>query len=392
MKKVIALTTFAILTMTVGLQAAVTTTSHTADKNDVVSINTQSTDEARLYKQLCELNAGWTQRTPNFGILPNDERSTLIQTHLRLVIGQLERADVTSLTQSQRTQRLAHIKTLQDYMLDGVFPQNVFVAGNRPVFIDPWGTHCAVGHLIATSGNSQLAKSINDEHQLDYLRDIKTDGLSEWQAGSGLGFDELALIQPQYPWRNVPTVKVSYPKEIRALLLGDSSEIMKAIQDGDDSLLKARCGGKTILHFAAVAGDLKLVKFLIEQGADLSAVSKPGREKASPPGNKKPFSTIHKCQWNQPSQVIYAKGDGILLRGYFVNSKESYVANFLQDIDGGVAGKNALYFATKKQHSNSVMLPARSSGYLGKNRTTFVDTLAEGRSKVAKWLKEQGLK
>ncbi|MCA9140333.1 MAG: hypothetical protein KDB00_26360 [Planctomycetales bacterium] len=195
----------------------------------------------RLYRKLCELNGNWTSDTPNFEILGDsdfvDDEVSLIQAHLKLVINQLRSADVAHLNESQLAQRMEHLQTLQAYMREGNFPQNIFVPGRRPVFIDPWGTHCAEGHLIATSGHAKLADTINREHQLDLLRDIKTGGLSQWQQASGLSIDELALIQPSYR-----STTLKYPAEIEELILGNSESIVADIESGELSV-DARCGG-----------------------------------------------------------------------------------------------------------------------------------------------------
>ena len=360
----------------------------------VSAINADASDlDRELYQRLCELNQGWTQRTPDFNALPKNwtiqSDIGLIQTHLRLVIAQLEQANVSHLTDAQLSQRQDHINTLQIYLDGGVFPQNVFVPGRRPVFIDPWGTHCAVGHLIATSGHPELAHAINREHQLDFLRDISTAGLSEWQVESGLSMDELALIQPTYV-----SYELEYPKEIEDLILGDSAAITKAVKE-EPSLVNSRCGGKTLLHYAAAAGDLELAKFLVEKGADLNAVSQSAQQQ-NPTKQEKPerprigvrnSSTLHKVRWNQPTLVSPSRGGGLRMGTYgrvFSTKSGRAIANLLNDIRGGIADKNALYFAIKDAQ------PRYGFGKPLVNEE--LDKLNKDRAAVATWLREQGLK
>ncbi len=162
-----------------------------------------------LHRQLQELNASWRTLEPDFAALPRGWDTSgevgLIRTHLRLVIDRLERADVSGLDEGQKRHRRSHIAALGRYLQRGVFPANVYMPGRNPVFIDAAGTHCAVGQLMLESGHGDLAKRINGEHQLDYLADIATPGVADWQATSGLSFGELALIQPTYDFERKPS-------------------------------------------------------------------------------------------------------------------------------------------------------------------------------------------
>lgn len=340
-----------------------------------------------LYRKLCELNANWADRTPDFEILATavsiDDDVSLIQTHLKLVIKQLRSADVGQLSDSQFAQRLAHLRTLQAYMADGDFPQNVLASGRRPVFIDAWGTHCAVGHLIATSGHSQLANTINREHQLDLLRDINTAGLSEWQRASGFSVDELALIQPTYR-----STTLKYPKKIEDLILGDSAGLIADI-NSDELSANARCGGKTLLHFAAAAGDLALVKLLVEKGADLRAVSTLGCDKAElAKGGRQTVVTV---RWNQSTSVTTRGGMGIGIHGPVLRTQSGQlIAGILNDLRGGRDGLNALDYATETLRGTWGIRP----GYGMKEKPVdpIIEKLKKDRAAVAAWLEEQGLK
>nr|WP_143547652.1 ankyrin repeat domain-containing protein [Rhodopirellula sp. SM50] len=352
-------------------------------------------DHVSLYRKLCELNENWANRTPDFKILADaiaiESDVALIQTHLKLVIDQLRSADVGHLSVSQLAQRRAHLRTLQAYLQAGRFPQNVLAAVRRPVFIDPWGTHCAVGHLIATSGNARLANAINREHQLDLLRDIKTEGLSDWQRASGLSLDELALIQPTYR-----STTLTYPKEIEALMLGDSDAIVAGIESGALAV-DARCGGKTLLHFAAAVGDLKLVKLLVDRGADLHAVSNLGCDQAelAKGGNQ----TVVTVRWNQSTAVTRRGGMGIGTYGVVFRTEHGrLIASLFNDLRGGRDGLNALDFATLPTSHYGYGLrrsiyPVRPGYQTGAKPTNEVfETLQRDRAAVAAWLEAQGLK
>ncbi|KLU05513.1 hypothetical protein RISK_002145 [Rhodopirellula islandica] len=351
-----------------------------------------------LQTQLLEVNPNWSERMPDQSALASlrsvDDEVALIQTHFRLVLDQLMAANVDDLTESQSEERARNIERLREYTLAGVFPQNVFVAGRRPVFIDPWGTHCAVGHLIATSGHPQLARLIDREHRLDVLGRIETDGLTEWQLASGLRVQELALIQPHYEFRN-NSQTIQYPTEVESLILGDSAEILEALKSGKLTV-NNRCGGKTLLHFAAASGDLELVKHLVDLGADLHAVSTRGCDESeiAKGGRYKRFEV----RWNASTEVTpgkrYADGGRV-----YETVQGSFVADVLQDFFGGMVGKNALHYATaeprmaKLGHSKHLYYSNGFQHRIG-NRdasTNPLDSLKEGRAAVATWLQEQGL-
>ncbi|KAA5538969.1 ankyrin repeat domain-containing protein [Roseiconus nitratireducens] len=353
---------------------------------------------ARLYRALCELNENWADRDPNFDIVVDagsiDDEVSLIQTHLMLVISELQTADIHHLSESQLTNRLAHIHSLRAYAANGNFPRNVFTAGRCPVFIDPWGTHCAVGHLIATSGHAGLANAINSEHQLDLLNDIKTLGLAEWQRDSGLSLDELALIQPTYV-----STTLKYPKEIESLILGDSQPVITAIENGNLSV-DARCGGKTLLHFAAATGDLSLVKLLVQKGADLQAVSELGCGKSELA--KGGSQTVVDVRWNQSTSVSNRGGLSIGRRGpVFQTPRGQVVAGVLNDLHGGLAGMNALDYATRTLQSSRYGYARRTIAMPGVGAIRFksqeidpndpIEALKSDRAAVAAWLKDRGL-
>ncbi|WP_182867974.1 ankyrin repeat domain-containing protein [Stieleria mannarensis] len=397
-----AIFTFAVLAMItlsgpVSARTAESETSPDPRPHAQAGAGFQDGSHALLYKMLCELNTNWIGYTPRFeilnGTIPIDDEVSQIQTHLKLVIAQLRSADVSHLSDSQLAQRTAHLQTLQAYMAEGNFPRNIFVTGRRPVFIDPWGTHCAVGHLIATSGHSRLAGAINREHQLDYLRNIQTAGLAQWQRASGFSLDELALIQPTYR-----STTLIYPKPIEQLILGDSAALMAGIESGEIDI-NARCGGKTLLHLAAAAGDLTLAKLLVAKGADLHAVSTLGCGKAELA--KGGSQTVVTVRWHQTTSVSSRGGMGIGVYGaVFKTERGRFVTDLLDDLRGGRAGLNAFDYATQEPVSSwgyhRVRIKTTPWGVRrGKDVTEqpkneVMETLKANRAAVASWLKERG--
>ncbi|OYP35359.1 ankyrin repeat domain-containing protein [Rhodopirellula sp. MGV] len=359
-----------------------------------------------VYRALCELNRQWSTRSPDLNVINTDfaiaSDVPLIRIHLSLALRELHDADTSRLNATQKHQRKNHLKTLQTYINAGQFPQNVFVEGRRPVFIDPCGTHCAVGHLIAMSGHASLANMINEEHQLDYLSDIRTEGLRQWQEASGFSLAELALIQPTY--QHLRGTTLTYPKEVEEYLLGNSDALMSALKNGSIDV-NARVGGKTILHLAAAAGDLDLVKRLLEGGADLDAVSTLGCDKTTV--KRVGRWTLVSVHWNTPT-VFSGKGKpGIGFNGaVYQNARSRYIANVLNDVDGGREGFNALDFAIQPpaMHGNYAYWGRQLKAYpFGAKRfghkpnqeastePTPMERLTQDRAAVAKWLRQQGL-
>lgn len=129
----------------------------------------------------------------------DDPREThRIQTWLSGVETYLRSRDVSHLTAAQRERRALHLRTLQAYRVAGRFPHNHATRGLTPVFIDPHGTACAVGHLLLRGGAAELAHQIAREHLLARLPELDSPALSGWARENGFTLEELALIQPSY--------------------------------------------------------------------------------------------------------------------------------------------------------------------------------------------------
>ncbi|MEM7394230.1 MAG: ankyrin repeat domain-containing protein, partial [Verrucomicrobiota bacterium] len=269
-------------------------------------------EELPEHLQLIELNAHWASIEPDFSSLPEgfepDNQTSWIQAHLFLTLDRLRKAETSDLDDRQRSQRKQHIANLEIYARRGQFPINTFTGGRRPVFIDAFGTHCAVGQLMLDSGHGELAARINAEHRLDFLRDIRTPGLEHWRKSSGLSLDELALIQPGYhSW------ELNYPAEVEYLFAGETERVIEWIKK-KPSLTNDRCGGKTLLHYAAAAGNLEVCKRLVARGADINAKTKKtwkSKYKKHPEYDigRMSSSTKVSMKWNRPSEVMEGPGD-----------------------------------------------------------------------------------
>lgn len=106
-----------------------------------------------------------------------------ITRHLQLV------CDILQLTASQHSARLAALEALQQYIRQGRYPAARFTGveqltdspqqllrstGRLRVFIDrATDVHCAVGHLMATTGCSQLAADIDSMAHTTYIHRLQ---------------------------------------------------------------------------------------------------------------------------------------------------------------------------------------------------------------------------
>ena len=150
---------------------------------------------------LVNINAQWNQHQNELnqiGSLTFENDIDLIQQHLIWVHHFLSEKDVSRLSDSQRMNRIKGLSNLKAYALKSQFPVNTFTLNRQPVFIDSYGTHCAVGQLITDSGEPQLSERISNEFNLSYLNDMSSSILLEWQKESGFTLAELAWIQPGY--------------------------------------------------------------------------------------------------------------------------------------------------------------------------------------------------
>lgn len=110
-------------------------------------------------------------------------------------------AEVHARLAAERAKRLAD---LEAYTQAGVFPTNRLSRDAAPVFRGDNGAYCAVGHLMIKDGQQALVDLIVDTNNLIRLSDHPESEASQWILGSGLTYEECALIQPSYHWRGRP--------------------------------------------------------------------------------------------------------------------------------------------------------------------------------------------
>ena len=163
---------------------------------------------ATLNEHLREVNMQWVKQDPapdgGAASAVFTHESDRIHRHLVMVRERLLLRSTSGLTADQRANRAHLLNRLWAYAEGRRFPQNLVMAKRNPVFIDPYGTACAVGWLMIESGHGDLAKDISAGYNLGYVHEIIADeryatGVAEWASVHGFTVDELAWIQPGYP-------------------------------------------------------------------------------------------------------------------------------------------------------------------------------------------------
>jgi hypothetical protein len=158
---------------------------------------------APLYEHLCEVNAEWKKIAPDADLLVPVKFSSdreRIQKHLELVENELRTREMSSLSASQKANRLRHLDVLHGYWRAGIFPTNHYHAARQPYFRDNFNVLCAVGFLLWEDGQRDAVNKINLENNYAYIAELtpKYPALSKWATENGFTLNELAWIQPAY--------------------------------------------------------------------------------------------------------------------------------------------------------------------------------------------------
>jgi hypothetical protein len=158
----------------------------------------------KTLQQLSSVNVQWQKQTDISSVLsetsiaPGINHIDLIALHLELVEKTLKRRSVAHLSTQQKANRKELLNKLNGYWQAKQFPINDYLTYKSPVFIDRFGTHCAVGYLMQQSGYENLAREIDSKQKFAFVHDIKVKGVDKWAQEQGFTIDELAWIQPGY--------------------------------------------------------------------------------------------------------------------------------------------------------------------------------------------------
>ena len=153
------------------------------------------------FDHLVEINKEWNHHKSACpeGVISFQSDVNRIQLHLNLVIDYLKSNTPIEFNATQKSNRFYLLNKLQEYADQKVFPINNHHSIRTPYFVDDYGTNCAVGQMIYVSGHKDLVQRISRAHNYDYIKDIDTEGLTEWAQQYGFKLEELKWIQPGYP-------------------------------------------------------------------------------------------------------------------------------------------------------------------------------------------------
>lgn len=190
-----------------------------------------------------------------------------ITTHLQYVQKKLLDRNLDFLTEQQQENRVKHLNRLTNYIQQGVFPENnAFPNQHRPNFIDSEGRICAVGYLIEQSMGRDVAESINDKYQYEYVLKMDSNVLDKWAQRNGFTVRELAMIQPAYCYQScVEQDNVS--KTTESILIG--ANVGLSLVNGYYGLHQS---GKVIPASASIALGASAITLGLTKHANYSTV------------------------------------------------------------------------------------------------------------------------
>jgi hypothetical protein len=178
-----------------------------------------------------------------------------IRVHFDSVLHELRSADVSHLSDAQKSARNERIATLADYRDRGVFPHNHdFAESWMPYFVDHRGVLCAVAHLLESSGRRDIVDRVAAADNNVWVEPLAGDREFEgWLATSGLTLAEAARIQvPYIETPDEPSAsRFNGVNTGAAIVAGGLGLYSIALNAGDVS--RGRAGLRTTLGFTAGA-------------------------------------------------------------------------------------------------------------------------------------------
>lgn len=112
-------------------------------------------------------------------------------------------------------ERRASLARFRAYYRGGVYPANVFHAGELNVWRDQAAHYCAAATIIRASGAEELVEAIAETNNFIKLGDVTSGPVLDWILTSGLTQSEIALIQR--PFRAVAPRPEAQPTRIVAI-------------------------------------------------------------------------------------------------------------------------------------------------------------------------------
>jgi hypothetical protein len=226
---------------------------------------------AGLLVALCAVVASFVPARARTEITPATMEIRRIQAHFDSVLTELATGDVRELTVEQQLARGRIVETLRAYRDRGVFPHNYDFPGHAvPYFVDrETGTLCAVAHLLATTGRSDIVDRVAEANNNVWVPELAGDtAFAAWLRTNGLTLAEAARIQVPYVQ---PVSKAEMRWNVAAILgtpLAFSGAAVASVWNG----IGNRDGRRTKLNAVGMVSGLAAVGF----GAGILAMNNDG--------------------------------------------------------------------------------------------------------------------
>lgn len=136
-----------------------------------------------------------------------DDPVLRIKTHLQYVHDKF-------ITQTDKNKGI--LNCLQEYINGGIFPKHTEeTMDGKPRFIDNNGNYCAVAHLMKKSGvPEEVLMTVNKSNEYKFIGEMNIGDkfLEKWAENYGLNVNDLACIQPGYPFGGFGRVPKPQPE------------------------------------------------------------------------------------------------------------------------------------------------------------------------------------
>lgn len=131
-----------------------------------------------------------------------DVEQARVHQHLVGALTQLRAVGPEGFSADVWARRQASIARLERYTEGRVYPRNLHQSFRTPIFIDDFGTRCAMAHLIEASGGGAFVEKVRSERNFARVHQlIDEPELHAWLAQNGFTVDEAARVQPSYDSR-----------------------------------------------------------------------------------------------------------------------------------------------------------------------------------------------
>jgi hypothetical protein len=149
---------------------------------------------------LSEVNKFWDGKPMSQEKIAFASEADRIQAHLFGVYEYLKTNTPVGFSNDQLKKRSELLMELKLYAQARNFPRNTGHKERTPYFIDQFNTACAVGNLIIQAGDEELALSLKENFNFNYIAEMPQKEVALWASNHGFETWELEWIQPAYPF------------------------------------------------------------------------------------------------------------------------------------------------------------------------------------------------